>query len=177
VETALSLSLYDASIPLFLQMLRNLSTFLDKADGWAKESGTAHATLAEARLAPDMFPLIRQIQSASDGAKGGAARLAGVDIPSFPDTETTFPELKDRIARTIAFLETITPARMAGDDDRPVEVKLPQRTLTFTARDFLFQFALPNFMFHVVTAYAILRSQGVPLGKIDFLAGPEVFRA
>ncbi len=170
----MSVSLYDASIPVFLHMLRNLSTMLDKAETWADENGVALSALTEARLAPDMFPLTRQIQSASDGAKGAAARLAGVEIPSFPDTETTVPELKDRIAKTIAFIETIRPEQVAGDENRTIELKLPSRTMQFTAQGFLFQFALPNFLFHVVTAYGLLRSQGVPLGKIDYLAGPSL---
>jgi len=167
----LSVSLYDASVPLYLRMLRNLEGILGKARSYAAEKGVALSTLTDARLAPDMFPLTRQIQSASDAAKGGAARLAGVPAPSFPDTETTFPELEERIAKTIAFLETIKPEQMAGAETRTIELPLPNRTLTFTGSDFLFQFSLPNFMFHVVTAYDVLRAQGVGIGKMDFLAG------
>ena len=118
-----------------------------------------------------MHPLTRQIQIASDGAKGGAARLAGVDAPSFPDVETTFPELKERLAKTIAFLETIKPEQVNGKEDAVIEMKFPGQTLTFTGQTFLLQFAMPNFMFHVVTAYALMRAKGAPLGKMDFLAG------
>jgi hypothetical protein len=170
----LSLSLYDASIPGYLRMLRNLAAMLDKAEAHAKAEGVPLSALAEARLAPDMRPLIAQIQMASDSAKGGAARLAGVTPPSFPDVETSFPELKARIAQTIAFVESVTPEQVNGDDDRIIELKLPTRTMSFTARDFLLQFSLPNFLFHVVTAYAVLRSQGVPLGKLDYLALSQV---
>lgn len=166
-------SLFDASIPIYLHMLRNLDAILDKAQAHAKTSGQDVAGYLEHRLAPDMAPLTRQIQMASDAAKGGAARLAGVTPPSFPDTETTWPELKDRIAKTIAFVESVKREQVEGGEDRTVELPTPGRTLTFTARDFLANFSLPNFLFHVTTAYALLRAQGVPLGKLDFLAGAQ----
>ena len=169
----MSLTLYDASIPGYLRMLRNLSALLDKAEGHATTQGVALSTLAEARLAPDMHPLTRQIQLASDAAKGGAARLAQIDPPSFPDTETTFPELQERLTRTITFLETIKREQVDGGEDRTIELKFPGRVMTFTGRDFLFQFSMPNFLFHVTTAYAILRNQGAPLGKMDYLAGAD----
>lgn len=167
----MSLSLYDASIPRMLRSLRALEGFLDKAEVHAKETGGDLGAYCEARLAPDMAPFYRQIHMASDGAKGAAARLAGVEAPSFPDVETTFPELRARIAKTVAFLEGLSREQIDGDPERVIEMKLPQRTLTFTARTFLFNFALPNFLFHVVTAYGLLRGQGVPLGKADYLAG------
>jgi uncharacterized protein len=173
MERPLSLSLYDASIPVYLHMLRNLSALLDKAEAHAASQGTALSTYVEARLAPDMHPLRGQIQLASDAAKGGAARLAGVTPPSFPDTETSFPELKDRVARTIAFVETIQREQVDGGEERTIELPVPGRTLTFTGRDFLLRFSLPNFLFHVVTAYGVLRSQGVPLSKMDYLAGAQ----
>jgi hypothetical protein len=169
----LSLSLYDASIPVYLHMLRNLSAFLDKAEAHATEGNIALSTLAEAGLGHGMFPLARQIQLASDAAKGGAARLAGVESPGMPDTETTFPELKDRIAKTIAFVESIKRDQVDGQENREVVLKFPNRTMEFTGQSFLLTFSMPNFLFHVVTAYAILRSQGVPLGKMDYLAGPQ----
>jgi len=172
-ETALSLSLYEASIPGYLHMLRNLAAMLDKAETHAKTQGVALSTYAEARLAPDMSPLIGQIQLASDAAKGGGARLAAITPPSFPDTETTFAELKERVAKTIAFLETLKPEQIDGGEDRIIELVFPGRTMTFTGRDFLLRFSMPNFLFHVVTAYGVLRSQGVPLGKMDYLAGGQ----
>jgi len=165
------LSLYDAAIPVYLRMLRNLSAMLDKAEARATATGADLATYAQARLAPDMAPFNRQIHMASDAAKGGAARLAGIDAPSFPDVEETFPDLKARIAKTIAFVEGVKREQVEGDEMRTVELKLPDRTIAFTARDFVFNFSLPNFLFHVVTAYGLLRAQGVPLGKIDYLMG------
>ena len=165
----MALSLYDASIPVYLQMLRNLSAIMDKAEA----QGGDLAAYMEARLAPDMHPFSRQIQMASDAAKGGAARLAGVAPPSMPDTETTWPELKARLQKTIDFLSSIKPEQVNGDETRTVELPLPGRTMTFTAKDFLFNFGLPNFFFHVTTAYGLLRKQGVPLGKMDFLAGAQ----
>jgi hypothetical protein len=169
----LSLSLYDASIPSYLNMLRNLSGFLDKAEAHATEGNIALSTLTEASLGHGMFPLARQIQLASDAAKGGAARLAGVEVPAMPDTETTFPELKERIAKTIVFVESIKREQVDGQEDRAIVLTFPNRTMDFTGQSFLLTFSLPNFLFHVVTAYAILRSQGVPVGKMDYLAGPQ----
>lgn len=169
----MALSLYDASIPGYALMLKNLAAILEKAEGHAAAGGTDPAAYLDARLAPDMAPLTRQVQLASDAAKGGAARLAGIAPPSMPDTETTWAEVKDRIARTIAFVESIKPEQVNGDDNRIVELPTPSRTLSFTARDFLLQFSLPNFHFHVVTAYGLLRQQGVPLGKMDYLAGGQ----
>jgi hypothetical protein len=165
----LTLSLYDASIPTFIRALRNLDAMMDKASG----SRTSLAAIVESRLAPDMFPFTRQIQTASDAAKGAAARLAGIAPPSFPDEETTFAELKARLARTIAFLETVKPGQIDGREAATIELPVPGRTLTFTAKDFLFNFALPNFFFHVVTAYGLMRKEGVPLGKMDYLAGAD----
>lgn len=167
------MSLYDVSIPIYLNTLRNLSSILDKAQAHAEANGVALTDYIDAKLAPDMRTLPAQIQMASDAAKGGAARLAGVAPPSMADTETTFPELKARIASTIAFLETITREQLEGAETRTVELPLPGRTMTFTGLDFLTRFSLPNFFFHVVTAYGLLRSKGVPLGKMDYLAGAQ----
>lgn len=170
----MSLSLFDVSIPVYLQMLRNLAALLNKAETHAAASGVELSTLTAARLYPDMHSLIGQIQLASDAAKGGAARLAAVTPPSFADTETTFAELKERVAKTIAFVETITPEQVNGREDATIELKFPGRTMTFTGRDFLLTYSLPNFLFHVTTAYGVMRSQGVPLGKMDFLAGAQM---
>jgi hypothetical protein len=169
----LSLSLYDASIPGYARMLRNLTHFMDKAETYAAEEGVQLATLVEASLGHGMAPLARQIQFASDSAKSGAARLAGLEPPSMPDTETTFPELRERIAKTIAFVETVKREQVDGQESREVVLKFPNGEMKFTGQDFLLNFSLPNFHFHVTTAYDILRSQGVPLGKMDFLAGAQ----
>jgi hypothetical protein len=112
-----------------------------------------------------------QIQSASDAAKGCAARLAGIEAPSMPDTETTFPELQQRIARTVAFLQSVDAAKCAGAEDRTIVLKFPQGEMKFTGRDYVTGFALPNFLFHVTTAYDILRHKGIAIGKMDFLGG------
>ena len=169
----MSLSLYDVAIPLYQRMLANLASFLDKAEAHAQTGGPGVDTLAGARLVDDMHPFVRQIQMASDSAKGGAARLAQQDPPSMPDTETTFPELRERIAKTQAYLAGLKREAFEGAEDRIIELKLPNRTMTFSGPDFLTAFSIPNFLFHVTTAYAILRAHGVPLGKMDFLAGGQ----
>jgi len=165
----MSFTTYDASIPPLIRTLENLSKILDKAVVHAGENKIPLPDLLEARLAPDMFPFTRQIQIVSDGAKGCAARLAGMEPPSFPDTESTFPELKTRIAKTIEFLKSVAPNTVAGAEDRSITLKFPQGEMTFTGKDFLTNFALPNFYFHVTTAYGLLRHKGIPIGKMDYL--------
>lgn len=167
----MSLSLYDVSIPVYLRLLRNLNHFLGKAETFAAEEGVTLASLAELNFGHGMANFTRQIQFASDAAKSGAARLAGVEAPSMPDTETTFPELRERIAKTIAFVESIKPEQLEGDINREIVLKFPNGSMNFTAQSFLLTFSLPNFIFHVTTAYDLLRSAGVPLDKMDFLAG------
>jgi len=163
--------MYDASVPAFVKMLNSLSAILDKAAAYAEAKKIDPSVLVGARLAPDMHPLSRQIQIASDGVKGGAARLAGVEVPSYPDTETTIPELKARIAKTVAFLNGLDKATFDGAEDRTVSVKVGPNELQFPAKVYLFEFVIPNFYFHATTAYAILRHNGVEIGKQDFLAG------
>lgn len=165
----MSFSIYDASVPVLARGLANLSGILDKAVAQANAEGRPLAELIEARLAPDMRPFPFQIQSASDTAKGCAARLAGVAPPAMADTETTFAELQQRIAGTIAFLETIRPEQLAGAEDRTIVMKFPSGDHTFTGRSYLTGFALPNFYFHVTTAYALLRHKGIAIGKLDYL--------
>jgi hypothetical protein len=173
----LSLSLYDVSIPVYIRMLGNLAHFLDKADAHAQEAGVDLSTYAEANLGHGMFNLARQIQLASDAAKGGAARLASIEAPAMPDEEKTFPELVVRIQKTIAFLEGVKRDQVDGRENAEIVLKLPSRSMEFTGLSFLTTFSLPNFLFHVTTAYAILRNQGVPLGKMDFLAGAATAQA
>lgn len=168
----MSLSFYQASVPVFLRGFDNLSGLLDKAAAHVALSGSDEATLVEARLAPDMYPLARQVQIASDAAKGCAARLAGVDVPSFPDDETTLEQLKARIAKTVDFLKSVDSAAINAGEDRIIELKIGGVQTPFTAQAYLLGFALPNFYFHLTTTYAILRHNGVPLGKLDYLGKP-----
>lgn len=165
----MSLSLYQASIPAFLHYFEQLTAILEKAEKNAEARKIEPSVFVNARLAPDMFALARQIQIASDGAKGCGARLAGVEIPSFADTETTFAELKERIQKTVTFLKSLKPEQIDGKEDTMVTVKTGGQERQFKAADYLFNFAIPNFYFHVTTAYGILRHNGVDLGKMDFL--------
>lgn len=162
----MTISMYDASIPLLVNTLTNMSAWLDKAAAQKSE-----ADLIGARLIEDMRPLTAQYQMASDSAKNGAARLAGIEIPSMPDTEASFAELKARCAKTIAFLRTITPAQLEDSETREVVIKFPSGNgYRFDGLGYLTKFMLPNFFFHATTAYGILRAQGVEIGKPDFLA-------
>ena len=163
--------MYDASVPGFVNMLNALSAVLDKAAAHAEARKIEPSVLVNDRLAPDMLPLSRQIQIATDGVKGGAARLAGIEVPSYPDTETTLAELKERIAKTVAFLKSIDKSKFDGAEDRDVTMKVGPNDMTFPAKVYLFEFVIPNFYFHATTTYAILRHNGVELGKQDFLAG------
>ncbi len=149
-------------------MLTNLSAILDKAVSYAQAKKIDPAVLLAARLAPDMFPLSRQVQLASDFAKNSTARLAGQDPPRFADEEQTFEDLKARIARTLDFLKTVPAAALEGAEDRDIRVPLRDRALEMKGLPFLQRFALPNFFFHVTAAYAILRHNGIEIGKRDF---------
>jgi hypothetical protein len=154
-----------------IRSLESLSKIIDKAVAQAKSEDKDLKTLLEARLASDMHPFTRQIQIASDAEKGGGARLAGVEAPSFADTETTFPELKERIAKTVAYLKSLPKEKFEGAESRKIELKFPNGALEFSGRDYLTNFVLPNFLFHVTTAYALLRHKGINIGKMDFLGG------
>ena len=165
----MSLSMYAASVPVFLRTLNNLSEILKKGEADAATRGYDPANVVNARLAPDMLALAKQVQIASDSAKGCAARLAGVDAPVMADTETTFAELVERVAKTVAFLGTVQPAQVDGSEGREIVLKMRGNEVKFQGQQFLLHFALPNFFFHVTTAYAILRHNGVALGKTDFL--------
>jgi len=168
------LSLYDASIPPFIRALRNMSFHLDKAKAYADDNGIAYDELTGARLIADMHPLTAQVQRASDSAKFVAARVGGLTAPPMADTEQSFDELQARIKATVDFLESVPADAFDGKEDNEVVLKFGPRSMTFSARDYLQKFALPNFYFHATTAYAILRHKGVPLGKIDFIAGGDV---
>jgi len=166
----MSLSMYQASIPVFISKLNNLSAILKKAEAHALAKKIDPEVFINARLAPDMFPLSRQIQIATDGVKGCAARLAGVEVPSFPDTEKTFAELQARIAKTIEFLKSFTAKQIDGSEDRKVTLKLRGQETSFLGQPYLLNFVLPNLYFHISMAYAILRHNGVDIGKMDFLS-------
>ncbi len=166
----MSISMYAASVPLLKQLLRSLDAILGKAAAHAREKNIDPAVLLQARLYPDMLPLTKQVQIASDNAKGIAARLAGIDIPSFADTEQTFEELHARIAKTLDFLDTVKPDQVNGSEDREVVVyKGAPYEMQLQGQNYLVHFGLPNFLFHVTTAYAILRHNGVEIGKGDFI--------
>jgi len=165
----MAISMYQITIPVFTRVLNNLSAILNKAAAHAEAKKIDPSVFINARLAPDMFPLSRQIQIATDAVKGCAARLAGVEIPSFADTEASFPELQERIAKTIAFLNGITEAQLEGSESKTVSLKVRGNDVELKGLVYLNGFANPNFYFHVTTAYDILRHNGVELGKMDFL--------
>jgi hypothetical protein len=168
----MTMSMYSASVPVFTTMLGNLSHFLDKAQAHADAKKFDTAVLMQSRLAPDMLPLTRQVLIACDAAKLCVARLSGVEAPKFEDTETTLPELKARIQKTIDYLKTVQPEQVNGTDDK--EITFPagrDKTRTMQGEAYLKHYATPNMYFHITTTYAILRHNGVELGKTDFLLG------
>jgi uncharacterized protein len=170
---AMAISMYEASVPAFDRMLGNLSRWLDRAAAHAQAHEFDVAVLLQARLFPDMFAFTRQVQIAADTAKYGVARLAGVSAPRDDGGETTLEQLQSRIARTREFIGSVPPMRFEGSESRPIEVPLRPQPLRFEdGRTFLLQFTLPNFYFHAATAYALLRHNGVALGKADFLPLP-----
>ena len=166
------ISMYQASVPRFVNILTNLSAILDKAQAHVEERKIDPVALTTYRLFPDMLPMTRQVQIACDTAKGAVARLAGVDIPKHADTEQTFAELKARIAKTIEFVQSIKPAQLDGTEDKDITLKLGGKDTTFKGMQFLLGNAMPNFYFHVTTAYNILRHNGVEIGKRDYLGNP-----
>lgn len=163
--------MYDASAPVFIRALGNLSAILAKGAAHAEAKKIDPSVFLTARLSPDMFPLTRQVQIASDAAKNGTGRLAAIDLPSFPDTETSFPELQERITKTINFVRSVPQARIEGSESRTITLKLRGQDMTFPGPIFLTNFVLPNLYFHVTTTYLILRHNNVDLGKPDYL-GP-----
>jgi hypothetical protein len=165
----MAFTIYDASIPPLVFMLENLGHVLKVGAAHAAEKGLDGKDYLEARLAPDMFPLTRQVQVASDMAKGCGARLAGAEIPKYEDNETSFADLQARLAKTIAFLRGLDPKALAGAEDKAVTLKFPNAEFHFSGKDYLNNFVLPNVYFHITTVYAILRHSGVPLGKQDFM--------
>ena len=165
----MSISLYQASVPVFQQFLGSLRAVLAKAEAHAAAHKIEPTVLLQARLYPNMFTLTRQVQIAGDFAKGAPARLAGLEPPKYEDNEASFAELLARIDRTSAFLKTLKAAQIDGQEERTIELKVGGQPMTFKGQPYLLHFALPNFFFHAAAAYAILRHNGVELGKRDFM--------
>ena len=165
----MNLSMYESSIPHLTHMLSSLSCILTKGADYAKNKNIEPSVLVSSRLYPDMFALAKQIQIATDQAKGCAARLAGIEIPIFDDREATFYELQERIAKTVAFLDSIKAEQINGSEDRDIVFLVHGTSMEFKGKDYLFEWVFPNFYFHLVTAYNILRHNGVEIGKNDYL--------
>ena len=165
----MNISMYQVSVPRFVGTLKNLSAILDKAQAHAEAKKIDPAALTTYRLFPDMLPMTNQVQIACDAAKGAVARLAGVDIPKHEDTEQTLSDLKARIAKTIAFVESFKPAQLDGTEDKDILLKVGGKEINIKGMQYLLGRALPNFYFHVTTAYNILRHNGVEIGKRDYI--------
>lgn len=165
----MSLSLYQVSIPAFIRGLQSLSAILEKGRAFANEHDMPHTALLDARLFEDMAPLTAQIQRASDAAKFTAARMGRIEAPIFKDEEKSFDDLQARIAATMAFLETVPSDAMDGREDAEIVLPTPGGSYAFKGSSYVLDFALPNFYFHVTTAYDLLRHKGVPIGKRDYL--------
>ena len=166
---SMSITMYQASVPVFVHMLKALSGVLDKAEAHCTAKKIDPAVITGSRLIADMFPLTRQVQIACDFAKGVTARLAGVDVPSWDDTEKTIADLKARIQKTITFVEGFKAAQVDGSEGRDIAIKIAGNPVTFKGQPYLLNFGLPNFYFHTAAAYSILRANGVEIGKRDFI--------
>ena len=162
-------SIYSASIPVFKQILNSLHNILDKAEAHAADKKIDPAALLQFRLFPDMLPFTRQIQIACDFAKGAAARLGGLDVPSYDDKEVTFAELKERIQKTLAYIDSVPQDTIEGSETRAITTGSGEKTKHFTGQTYLFHYALPHFFFHATTAYDILRHNGLDVGKKDYI--------
>ena len=169
----MTLSMYEGSIPVFISMLKNLNGILKKGEEFANNKNIEQDVLLNSRLAADMFPLCRQVQIATDLARRGASRLAGLEIESTDDNEVTFAELIERVDKTLDFLKSIKPEQLEGTEQKELSIKAGGQTLNMTGLMMLLYFSLPNFYFHITTAYNILRHNGVELGKMDYLGKPK----
>lgn len=167
----MSLSMYSASVPVFVRMFGNLLVWLDKAEAHAAARKFEPSVLLAARLAPDMLPFSKQIQIASDTAKFGVARLAGVESPKFEDNETTLDELRERVRKTLAFVQSVPAGLIEGTEEKDVVIPRRDGPITLKGEFYLKHYVLPNLYFHLTTAYALLRHNGVELGKSDYLGG------
>jgi len=169
----MTVSMYKISVPIFVQFLTSLSAVLDKAAAYAEAKKVDPSVLLNTRLAPDMFPLLRQVRAATDHAISAGGRLAGVDLPTFSNNEATIPELKDRIAKTIEFLKGLKPGDIDGTEGKEIKITFPSgASREFTGQSLLLNNSLPNFYFHCTTAYDIVRHCGIDLGKRDFMGTP-----
>ena len=168
----MTISMYQASVPRFVNILGNLSNILDKTQAHVDAKKLDTATLTTYRLFPDMLPMTAQVQIACDAAKGVVARLGGVEIPAYEDNEKTLADLKARIAKTIAFIQTVTPGQIDGTEDKEIVIKRGDKETRYTGMQFLLGHAVPNFYFHVTTTYNILRHNGIEIGKRDYLGNP-----
>jgi len=164
--------MYQASVPRFVNILGNLSNIIDKAQAHVDAYKIDDVTLTSYRLFPDMLPMSKQVQIACDTAKGAVARLAGLDIPVFEDNEKTLAELKARIAKTVAFIQIATPGQIDGTEEKAIVLKRGEKETHYKGMQFLLGHAIPNIYFHVTTAYDILRHNGIPIGKRDYLGNP-----
>ncbi|OUS28256.1 hypothetical protein A9Q99_12030 [Gammaproteobacteria bacterium 45_16_T64] len=169
----MSISMYQTSVPVFVRMLTNLSDILKKGQAFAEEKGIDPDILVGSRLRPDMYNLAKQIQIATDVSKGCVSRLAGEVPPSYEDNESSFPELLERLSKTIDHVQKFTPEQIDGTEEKTITLTLGSGDMSFPGVMYLIHFVQPNFFFHVTTAYNILRSQGVELGKMDFLGKPQ----
>lgn len=169
----MTISMHQASIPVFLRALDNLRHVLQKGEAFAVEKGFEPEVLLQQRLIADMLPLVRQVQIATDLAKNGSFRLAGMDPPKFEDDETTFAQLYARLDRAITLMREIAPAQVDGSEARPITLQMRTGELNFDGQSYLLHFVIPNLLFHCTTSYAILREAGVPIGKLDFMGAPR----
>ncbi|MDX2083056.1 MAG: DUF1993 domain-containing protein [Rickettsiales bacterium] len=165
----MTISMYKSSVPVFLHNLENLSNILKKAEQHAKDKKIDESVLINARLFPDMFALVRQVQIVSDIVKGAVARLSGLENPSFADTETTFADLQDRISKTAKFIKSFKAEQIDGCEEKVIKLKVGGNEMEFSGQNYLLNFALPNLYFHITVTYSILRHNGVEIGKGDFL--------
>ena len=168
----MSISMYQVSVPVFVRALSNLRAILEKGAAHAEARKFKPEVLLNDRLAPDMHPLTRQVQIATDQVKGCAARLAGVEVPKFEDNEASFEDLYSRIDKTLAFVKSLKPEQIDGSENKDVSLPTPRGPLEFKGQPYLLFFVHPNLYFHCTTAYAILRHNGVELGKMDFIGKP-----
>ena len=165
----MSITMHTASVPVFIRMLGNLGTWLDKAEAHAQAKKFDPAVYLGARLAPDMLPFTKQIQIACDGAKFGVSRLAGVEAPKFDDSEASITELRERVRATVAFIQSVPASKIDGTEDKDVTIPRRDGPMTLKGEFYLKHYVMPNFYFHLTTAYALLRHNGVELGKADYL--------